>query len=70
MIFADINGDGRADYLVKGSNGALNLWLNIGSPGSLDLAWIPQGEIAWGLGTSDIALADLDGDGMYNLKQL
>lgn len=63
VIFADINGDNRIDYLVKGNNGELNAWLNIGSPGSHDITWVPQGQIASGLGTPNITLADLDGDG-------
>lgn len=63
VMFADINGDNRTDYLVKGNNGELNAWLNIGTPGSHDITWVPQGQIASGLGTPNITLADLDGDG-------
>jgi len=63
VTFADINGDGRADYLVKGPQGQLNLWLNIGTYGSSDITWSQVNEIAAGQGTPNITLADIDGDG-------
>ena len=63
VIFADINGDGRSDYMVKGDKGSLNLWLNTGDVGSQKINWVPAGEIAGGLGTPNITLADLTGDG-------
>ncbi|KAL8688084.1 MAG: hypothetical protein Q9218_005918 [Villophora microphyllina] len=62
VLFADINGDGRADYLVKGPTGSLNMWLNTGDVGSQKITWIPAGEIAGGLGTPNITLADITGD--------
>ena len=63
VFFADINGDGRADYVISNSNGGLDVFLNIGDAGSTDITWTPFPNIAGGLGTPNITLADLDGDG-------
>lgn len=63
VIFADINGDGRSDYLVKGDKGSLDVWLNTADVGSKTITWIPVKGIAGGLGTPNITLADLTGDG-------
>ena len=64
LILADINGDSRPDYIVKGPTGSLNAFLNIGHAKTVaGLKWIGFGRIAGGLGSSDISLADLDGDG-------
>ncbi|MEV6794078.1 FG-GAP-like repeat-containing protein [Streptomyces sp. NPDC051320] len=63
--FADLDGDGKADYLVLGSNGSITAFLN---PGLSNLhnggGWVPQGDIASGVGDpgSHIQLADVDGD--------
>ncbi|MCM2387199.1 FG-GAP-like repeat-containing protein [Streptomyces albipurpureus] len=61
--FADINGDGRDDYLVLKSNGAVNAWLNTPGDGGLP-SWQSWGEIAPGTGApgSQVRFADLDGD--------
>ncbi|MFI9201841.1 FG-GAP repeat domain-containing protein, partial [Streptomyces sp. NPDC053048] len=45
--FADINGDGKADYLVLQDNGAINAWLNNG--GGLG-GWSKYGTFATGVG--------------------
>ncbi|WP_344620775.1 FG-GAP-like repeat-containing protein [Dactylosporangium salmoneum] len=57
--FADIDGDGRADYLAVGDTGAVTAYLNKGG-------WIAMGQIAAGVpgatpGT--VRFADLNGDG-------
>lgn len=44
-------------------NGALEVYLNIGDYGSAAITWVPQGQIASGLGTNNVTLADIDGDG-------
>ncbi|MFI5617676.1 GDSL-type esterase/lipase family protein [Streptomyces sp. NPDC051567] len=56
----DINGDGRADYLVVDDNGGVRAWLNTG-PGQ----WSDQGYIASGSADftgSQIRFADIGGD--------
>lgn len=63
VFFPDINGDGRADYAVVGKKGEINLWLNTGGPSSYDVSWISAGQIATGLGTPNISLVDISGDG-------
>jgi lysophospholipase L1-like esterase len=64
--FADLNGDGKADYLVVNANGSVQAWLN-GGPNSSggDWLWFPQGTIASGVGDpgGQIQFADLNGDG-------
>ncbi|WP_344024824.1 FG-GAP-like repeat-containing protein [Streptomyces luteireticuli] len=58
--FADINGDGKADYLVVNEKGAVHAWLNNGSD-----HWTNYGQIATGTGAagSRVRFADFDGDG-------
>lgn len=65
LRFPDINGDGRADYVIVGKGGSLGLWLNIGQPGSHDVAFEAQGGIASGATSnfSNLLLEDIDGDG-------
>lgn len=74
--FADINGDGRADYLFlpgimnpQGDNtGRVEMWLNGGGPDdgphAAEIIWHPKGEIATGGGTPayQVLFADLNGD--------
>ncbi|KAL9059935.1 MAG: hypothetical protein Q9206_001254 [Seirophora lacunosa] len=62
VFFADVNG--RPDYLVKNSKGGLDAYLNIGKPKTIQgIEWKPAGHIAQGTGTSDVVLADINGDG-------
>ncbi|WP_232295108.1 FG-GAP-like repeat-containing protein [Parafrankia sp. EUN1f] len=62
--FADINGDSRDDYLAVDAQGKARAWLStIGQTGGE--SWLPQGEIAAGVGVSrdNVEFADVDGDG-------
>ncbi|KAJ7245868.1 hypothetical protein B0H12DRAFT_1235677 [Mycena haematopus] len=70
VILADINGDGRADYLtVTHTGGVVELWINGGGPNdgpnAAQVVWYPQGVIATGVGTSGagVQFAELNGDG-------
>ncbi|KAJ6548807.1 hypothetical protein B0H19DRAFT_1162072 [Mycena capillaripes] len=70
VILADINGDGRADYLtVTHTGGVVELWINGGGPedgpNAAKVVWLPQGVVATGVGTSGVGVqfADLNGDG-------
>ncbi|WP_079008331.1 FG-GAP-like repeat-containing protein [Streptomyces sp. XY431] len=63
LRFADINGDGRADYLVVQDNGAVLAWANAGGTGFG--GWTNQGVFASGVGgaTRDkLRFADVNGD--------
>ncbi|KAK3699774.1 hypothetical protein LTR37_016283 [Vermiconidia calcicola] len=65
LQFPDINGDGRADYVIEGVGGSLGLFMNVGKPGGRDALFIAKGGIATGA-TSDLSkirFADFDGDG-------
>ncbi|MFF2548402.1 FG-GAP repeat domain-containing protein [Kitasatospora sp. NPDC058063] len=61
--WADFDGDGKADYITVGSNGAVNVWLNRG--GDTGGGWANYGQTASGLTTdpSRVRLADIDCDG-------
>jgi hypothetical protein len=63
--FADINGDGRDDYLVVGDTGALHAWINNGGDTPAGPGWIDRGQIAAGTGApvAQLRFADFDGDG-------
>ncbi|UCM90452.1 FG-GAP-like repeat-containing protein [Streptomyces marincola] len=64
--FTDLNGDGRADYVVVNADSSVQAWINGGpNPGGGDWYWIPQGTIAGGVGVpgGNVRLADLNGDG-------
>ncbi|WKU47543.1 FG-GAP-like repeat-containing protein [Streptomyces sp. VNUA116] len=60
--FADINDDGKADYLVVEDNGSVHAWINKTTDTKED--WADQGIIATGTGApgSKIRLADINGD--------
>ncbi|MFI9719723.1 FG-GAP repeat domain-containing protein [Streptomyces sp. NPDC052396] len=61
--FADFDGDGKADYVTVGSNGAIKVWLNKGGDGRG--GWQALGQVATGATTdpSRVRFADFDGDG-------
>ncbi|MCJ1467350.1 hypothetical protein MMC07_005974 [Pseudocyphellaria aurata] len=65
VVFADINGDGRDDFLIKDPKGGLELWLNIGNSHNVDtFLWTSSGKITSpGWNIAHFALADIDGDG-------
>jgi len=60
ILFADIDGDRRADYLKVGADSSVQAWLYGGGT-----TWFPQGTIASGVGVpgSQIRFADISGDG-------
>ncbi|MFD5520691.1 FG-GAP repeat domain-containing protein, partial [Streptomyces sp. NPDC127066] len=59
--FADVNADGRADYLTVAADGSVKAWLNNGTPGS----WTALGAYASGTGASgdQVRFADVNADG-------
>ncbi|KAJ6508146.1 hypothetical protein C8R45DRAFT_966453, partial [Mycena sanguinolenta] len=69
--FADLNGDGRAEYLWIDENGAMTAYLNLGSEtggeGAANVGWLAQGVVATGPGNGvtrdNVILADINGDG-------
>lgn len=64
--FADINGDGKADYLVAHDNGTVDCWINGRSGDSGIFMWTAQGQIVSGNGHDGpgVIFADINGDGM------
>ncbi|MEU9605337.1 FG-GAP-like repeat-containing protein [Streptomyces sp. NPDC048057] len=59
--FADVTGDGRADYLVLGPNGAVDAYRYDGGTAWTNLGRIANGSAAWTKG--DVRFADVTGDG-------
>ncbi|KAK2795777.1 hypothetical protein FQN52_003627 [Onygenales sp. PD_12] len=68
--FADLNGDGYADYLVVFDGGAVDCWLNQKNipPKEGRRIWGGRTTVAGGVGEtgSKIRFADLTGDGKYD----
>ena len=59
--FADVNGDGRADYLNFDTSGDAELWVGLSNPGSFT---VPQLWLQHGESTPDqVQYADINGDG-------
>jgi hypothetical protein len=65
--FADMDGDGRDDYLVVDPvQGSVRMWRNMGPDGKGSWAWTEIGQIATGTEPGlnrQVAFGDLDGDG-------
>ena len=67
--FADLNGDGRAEYLYVDDIGAVTVYLNGGGkdngPNAGNIVWIPQTQSATGVGghRNNTVFADINGDG-------
>lgn len=63
---ADIDGDGRVDYLSVNRLGSVHAWLDQGRDTTPVAGWLPRGTIAGGIGAPDnkVRFADLNGDGM------
>ncbi|MFF2195023.1 FG-GAP-like repeat-containing protein [Streptomyces sp. NPDC058157] len=61
--FADFDGDGRADYIMVNSTGAVNVYLNRG--GDNGGGWAAIGGVATGItsNSDQVRFADFDGDG-------
>ncbi|WP_162795784.1 GDSL-type esterase/lipase family protein [Nonomuraea lactucae] len=62
--FADINGDGKDDYLkVNVDTGAVHAWFSAGGDRGDTPGWIDAGQVASGVDASGIThFADIDGD--------
>ncbi|WP_169980493.1 GDSL-type esterase/lipase family protein [Microbispora sp. H10836] len=66
VVYADINGDRKADYLEIDDDSSVRAWLNGGAkPGGGDWYWWPQGTIAGGVGAIGIHVhfTDINADG-------
>lgn len=63
--FADINGDGKADYLFVHDNGTVDCWINGHSGDTGNFTWTAQGQIVSGNGHDGpgVIFADINGDG-------
>ena len=51
--------------MIKDDKGGLEAWLNIGNFHDSHMHWVSCGKITQGWNTANIAIADIDGDGMY-----
>ncbi len=64
---AEINDDGRVDYLAVADNGSMHAWLDQGADKTEPWGWLPQGRVAPGIPAGGSLegqlMADLDGDG-------
>ncbi|KAK3305604.1 uncharacterized protein B0T15DRAFT_511502 [Chaetomium strumarium] len=67
VFLADLDGDGKDDYLVVSPAGAIEAYVNGGTAGGSKWIWYPRGQVASGVAKraniSGWLLADIDGDG-------
>ncbi|MGC4815285.1 FG-GAP-like repeat-containing protein [Micromonospora sp. DT228] len=65
VVYADLNGDRRVDYLEVSADSSVKAWLNGGSQGNGARAWNFVGTVATGVGVpgSNVRFADISGDG-------
>ncbi|GAB7050404.1 SGNH/GDSL hydrolase family protein [Catenuloplanes indicus] len=63
--FADVSGDGRADYLVMNARGGFDAWINDGGDAGGNPGWTRHAGFAAGTGAAPatVHLADVSGDG-------
>lgn len=68
----ELNGDGRAEYLKVNDDGSVECWLSAGGtdngPNVAKVTWIPQGNIASGVGKDGAGLQFADLNGMDALS--
>ncbi|KAL3458856.1 hypothetical protein BJX64DRAFT_291763 [Aspergillus heterothallicus] len=65
VIFADLNGDGRDDYIYIHSTGDVSAWINQAKGSDGTWLWQDVGKISEGVGATpeSLQMVDIDGDG-------
>ncbi|WP_433608125.1 FG-GAP-like repeat-containing protein [Dactylosporangium sp. CA-139114] len=63
VVYADLDGDHRADYLQVNADGSVQAWTN-GGQNPTTWPWYPRGTVASGVGKPgvDVRFADINGD--------
>lgn len=61
VLMADMDGDGKADYVQVNPDNSLTVWLNREKNGKI--TWLPQGKIFDGVKGGRVQLADIHGNG-------
>ncbi|MFM9368470.1 FG-GAP-like repeat-containing protein [Streptomyces sp. Da 82-17] len=64
--FADVDGDGKVDYLWVQPSGEVTVWRNetkVGDDGSMEVRWSPPRSLYKKVFNRDLKFADLDGNG-------
>ncbi|MBM7814572.1 GDSL-type esterase/lipase family protein [Saccharothrix algeriensis] len=62
LVFADVSGDDRDDYLRVDDDGSVDAWINTGGDSGGAPGWVPRGQIASGAGAGELVFADMDCD--------